>query len=48
MSDLARTAAAKLSDEEFNALAKEVLLVFLRSDEGRAIIKEIRDRRQAE
>jgi len=43
MSDLlAREAAAKLSDEEFSALVREVLLGFLRSDEGRALIREIR------
>jgi len=46
MSDLAREAAAKLREEEFNALVREVLLEILRSDEGRAIIKEIREARR--
>jgi hypothetical protein len=48
MSDLAREAAAKLSDEEFNTLVREVILEFLRSTEGRALIKEIRDGRRGE
>ena len=48
MSDLAREAAAKLREDEFNDLVREVILEFLRSDEGRALIKEIRDGRRGE